>query len=128
MNNLNVISHKSKNFQQLVTEVFERLGITEPTPEQSALVHAMFEYLAKDRGICFNSCLSEREKTCLYLLAKGKSLEQIASAMNIKRTTVATFIKRIKNKLDCNTLPQAVFEGIGCNNVLRYSTNLCSKG
>ena len=115
MNNFYSVVSKPKDLRQLVAEVFERLGITEPTAEQSALVQALFDYLASDRGIYFNSRLSEREKMCLYLLARGKSLEQIATAMNIKRTTVATFIKRIKAKLDCDTLPQAVFEGMGCN-------------
>ncbi|MFI4955296.1 MAG: helix-turn-helix transcriptional regulator [Gammaproteobacteria bacterium] len=103
----------SSSIPQLTTEVLQRLGIIRPSNQQITLVRAMLDYLANEREIQFDARLSHREKTCLYFIAKGKSLEEIAGLMNIKRTTVATFIKRIKTKLACDTLAQAVFEGMG---------------
>lgn len=48
----------------------------------------------------------------MYLLAQGKRLEEISLIMAVKPTTIATFIKRIKSKLECDTLAQAVYEGL----------------
>lgn len=107
------------NISQITIEVLQRLGILRPSEQQIMLVRSVLDYLANEREIQFDTRLSRREKTCLYLIAKGKSLEEIAGLMNIKRTTVATFIKRIKIKLDCDTLAQAVFEGIGYKDLLR---------
>jgi DNA-binding CsgD family transcriptional regulator len=96
----------------LTAEVFQKLGLTNPTARQTDLMRAVFNHLVEQRELHFDTRLSAREKVCLQLLAQGKSLEEIGVTMHIKRTTVATFIKRIKKKLKCDTLPQAVFRGI----------------
>ena len=96
----------------LTTEVFQKLGLTRPTTRQTDLMLALFNHLVEQPELHFDTRLSAREKVCLQLLAQGKSLEEIGVNMHIKRTTVATFIKRIKKKLKCDTLPQAVFKGL----------------
>jgi DNA-binding CsgD family transcriptional regulator len=112
MNRLETVNSTTADTMQLALEIFERLGVSAPSNQQISLVQAMFDYLATERCMQFDSSLSRREQTCLSLLAQGKSFEEIAGLMHIKRTTVATFIKRIKNKLGCDTLPQMVYEGM----------------
>lgn len=96
----------------LNTEVFERLSIVEPTAQQINLVTAVLNSLLEKPKMRANKFLSKREKSCLYLLAQENSLEEISVIMAIKRTTVVTFVRRIKSKLQCNTLAQAVYEGL----------------
>lgn len=103
---------RSIEINQISLDVFHRIGIEKPSKEQLQMMNAVLLHLCTHRQVHFDARLSEREKICLQSLADGKSLEQIAVIMHIKRTTVATFIKRIKQKLDCDTLAQAVFRGI----------------
>lgn len=110
------------DMSRLIKDVFERLGIVHPTPEQVNLVKAVFGSLTTQPEIRTHTRLSTRERTCLYLLAQGKSLEQIAQSMGIKRTTVATFIKRIKAKLGCDTLAQAVYEGMSQHEIPEHKS------
>lgn len=57
--------------------------------------------------INFNkSAISKREIHCLYLLNRGKTLEDIAIILNISHRTVKEHIKNIKDKLNCQTLFQ----------------------
>jgi DNA-binding CsgD family transcriptional regulator len=112
------------NTSRLTREVFERLGIVHPTSEQIALINAVFGCLASQREIRADSRLSARERTCLFLLAQGNSLDKIAENMGIKRTTVATFIKRIKLKLKCDTLAQAVYEGMSHEQIPEWTGRL----
>ncbi len=120
MNNL-VLQNKRRDsdIPQLTEEVLQRVGILRPNSQQITLVKALLDYLANEREIQFDERLSNRERTCLYFIAQGKNLDAIADVMNIKRTTVATFIRRIKLKLDCDTLAQAVFEGMGYKDILK---------
>lgn len=111
----------SVDIPRLTTEVFVQLGIAHPTTRQTILVQALFDFLADKPQFHAHSRLSAREKTCLYFLAQGKNLEEIAQNMQIKRTTVATFIKRIKAKLDCDTLAQAVFVGMNQEEIPKLS-------
>jgi DNA-binding CsgD family transcriptional regulator len=46
--------------------------------------------------------LSKQEKACLNLLMAGKEVNEIAEELNIRATSVYTYINRIKKKLGCN--------------------------
>lgn len=58
--------------------------------------------------------LTERERSCLLLAASGKTSNETANLLGIKASTVETYRKNIKEKLACNTIAQAVFEGLRC--------------
>ncbi len=47
------------------------------------------------------SSISQREKECLYWLAKGKTQEQIATILKITERTVKAHISNSKQKLNC---------------------------
>ena len=47
--------------------------------------------------------LTERQKEVLTLKCRGYSINQIAEALNIKKETVRTVLKRIKRKIKTHT-------------------------
>lgn len=53
--------------------------------------------------------LSKREISCLYWLANGKTMDEIAIILNITHRTVKAHIEHTKEKLQCHTLFQ-----LGC--------------
>ena len=54
--------------------------------------------------------LSRRELEVLNLLARGFSFNEIGDILKIMRSTVATYIKNIYQKLEVNSRSEAVFE------------------
>jgi DNA-binding NarL/FixJ family response regulator len=56
------------------------------------------------------SPLSDQEFTVLKLLAKGCTYDDISLALAIKKPTVATYVRRIYEKLDVHNRSEAIFE------------------
>ena len=54
--------------------------------------------------------LSDREYQVLKLLTKGCSYDEIAALMAVKKTTIATYIRRIYEKLGVRNRTEAIFE------------------
>ena len=54
--------------------------------------------------------LSPREIECLNLIAKGKDCPAIARILGLSEYTVRDHIKSARQKLECNTIPQAIYE------------------
>lgn len=73
---------------------------------------AIAGYLVKNIRSCFraDNPLSERESEVLNILAKGYSYAECANILGIKRPTIATYIRRIYEKLGVNSRTEAVFE------------------
>lgn len=64
------------------------------------------------QGYSDKEILSDREKECLVWASRGKSTKEIAKILKISPHTVATHSKKIKEKLNCATMMEAVMEGI----------------
>ena len=103
---------EARDIINITMDVLRRVGINDPSPQEINLVKSVLTHINISHQLHFNPILSFRERQCLLLLAQGKSFAQIAIQMDVKRTTIATFIKRIKAKLHCSTLPQLVFSGV----------------
>jgi len=56
--------------------------------------------------------LTEREVQCLYWAAHGKSSEETAMILKIKKSTVEDYRKHIKQKLNCSSMAHAIYEGV----------------
>jgi len=52
--------------------------------------------------------LTKRQKECVYYLARGMSIKQIASALNLSPRTVEHYLEAAKDKLDCHTRAQLI--------------------
>lgn len=98
----------------LVKELLRQIDINDPTPNQLALAKNLFLQIGIriDCELTFDPRLSDDEIKCLFFIAHGYSTRRIATAMDKKFSTVASYQKEIKRKLKCNTVAQAIFRGI----------------
>ena len=101
---------ESANYMAI--ELLAKLGLYVPTQEQIDLMEALAANVTIKKSIYFNSCLSKRERDCLFWSACGKSSKEIATLFDIKVSTVHWHKRKILQKLDCRTISQAVFVGI----------------
>lgn len=83
---------------------------------------ALAERLALDltRGVekCPHERLSDREIEVLRMIASGKSVSQIADALNLSVTTVSTYRTRILEKLNMTTTAELIHYGLSGGLVL----------
>jgi DNA-binding NarL/FixJ family response regulator len=70
------------------------------------------EFQPKDQANAdkMREALSKREMEVLNLLARGFSFIEIGDILKISRSTVATYVKNIYQKLEVNSRSEAVFE------------------
>lgn len=54
--------------------------------------------------------LSPREQECLYWISQGKTAEETSMILGLKYCTVLSYIRILKGKFNCITLPQVVFK------------------
>jgi DNA-binding CsgD family transcriptional regulator len=94
---------------KLTNEILWRCGNPTPTDAQSQFMADLLSYVVENPFLDNITLLSERERTCLFWIAHGKSVEEMAPLMHIKPCTVQTYRRRILTKLQCNSLSQAVF-------------------
>jgi DNA-binding CsgD family transcriptional regulator len=98
--------------QNLVLKVLVELGNPSPTVQQINLARHLLLTSYRHEEIVFHHKLSESEKNCLLLAAKGKTIQQTAHLLAIKTSTVTTLRKRALNKLGCRSMAHAVFIGL----------------
>jgi DNA-binding NarL/FixJ family response regulator len=110
---------KNANMQSLIQYINEvHQGGAPMTPVIARKVLNQFTKLqpAQITGEDYN--LSSREKDVLQLLVKGKSYKMIADELNISYETVHSHIRKIYNKLQVNSVGEAVSKTIS-KNILR---------
>lgn len=90
--------------------LLRQLGNTKPSPQQIQLITQLTTQILVPQQP--HSVLTQRERICLSLAAKGHTSQQTARIMGIAKTTVETYRKEIKRKLGCQNITQAVFEGV----------------
>lgn len=96
----------------LIQQMLKKLGNDQPTQEQETLMESLLIRQSVSFRLVFHDALTSREVSCLLLAAKGMTMEETASILNVKYSSVETWYKNIKRKLDCRSITQAVFEGI----------------
>lgn len=64
------------------------------------------------QGYTKQPTITLREQECLWLASQGKSVKQIAQILAISPFTVEKYLKKIRESLQCNTLIEAIIEGI----------------
>jgi len=68
------------------------------------------EFQPREKDAKAVELLSKREAEVLNLLARGFSFLEIGDLLSISRSTVATYVKNIYQKLEVNSRSEAVFE------------------
>ena len=95
--------------KKMVTDILRVCGNSSPTPPQQQLISDLLAYSIVNPHAEKIYTLSERERTCLFWVAHGKTIEEMTKLMQIKHCTVQTYRNRIRAKLHCKSLAQAVF-------------------
>lgn len=92
--------------------VLEQMGITQPTQAQINIMESHLHNIVMVKKLTLDSKLSPLESICLYSIAKGNTVNEIAILMKIEVSIVEEHIRSIMRKLNARTISQAVFEGI----------------
>lgn len=108
--------------QDFIHLLLIKLGNASPNRQQVQLAKMLFFKASINHHLISHHSLSEREVSCLLLAAKGCTMGEVAKLLQVKPTTVATWHKKIKRKLVCRSIAQAVFEGI-CYGYVQPSIN-----
>ena len=98
--------------KQLAAELLIVFGNPEPSSRQLELAKEIVGKVAIEQRMLFGRQLTMREACCLYFAALGKTADETAEFLQIKKSTVNSHRKKIKRKLACNSMAQAVFKGI----------------
>jgi LuxR family transcriptional regulator, activator of conjugal transfer of Ti plasmids len=75
-------------------------------------LHARLRNPTPARSLPLRPCLTQRERSCLQWVARGKSASDIAEIIRISRRTVVFHTENAKRKLGVATAEQAVARGV----------------
>lgn len=99
---------KDERFDQCAESIREiRRGGSPISPAIARQLLKEFQPKEQDPSI---ESLSKRELEVLNLLARGFSFIEIGDILKISRSTVATYVKNVYQKLEVNSRSEAVFE------------------
>lgn len=106
---------------QAALELIAQLGISDPTHHQLELVETLISSICslQIKRLSFHQKLSQKESLCLYWTALGKTADQTATILKVKKQTILTHRKEIKRKLKCDSMAQAVFMGLKVNSAAK---------
>lgn len=96
----------------LAVRLLEELGNYTPNQNQIDLLERVLASSCIDRRLVFDKNLTAMEKACLFWAAKGMTSEETAELLKVAVSTVETHRSKIKRKLQCRNITQAVFEGL----------------
>lgn len=120
------IAHVKHNDAGLInfmaTEIINQFEVYQPSQKQISAIES-FISLMISQGRFTDEKLSERERSCLYLAAQGKSSRETAGILHISMSTVETYRNNIKQKLNSRNITHAVLQGMMCGEV--FPNNIC---
>lgn len=95
---------KSDLIIQLPDSVIHKKISTNLVPCEYELTNINFDA----KGNQIRKILSKQELTCFKLLLCGKTHGQMSTIMAISSSSVATYVERVKNKLNCNSRAELI--------------------
>ncbi len=102
---------KDERFDQCADSIREiRKGGSPISPVIARQLLKEFQPRTPDKSNPAMENLSKRELEVLNLLARGFSFVEIGDILKISRSTVATYVKNIYQKLEVNSRSEAVYE------------------
>jgi DNA-binding CsgD family transcriptional regulator len=95
---------------QMAVDLLQGLWVSEPTAEQiiaaELLIITMFEQEKPRR----EQRLPLKEWQCLYWASQGRTIQETADLLQISTATVKAYRGRVKTKLQCKNLANAIHE------------------
>lgn len=96
----------------LAGKLLEQITNTKMQRKRIDIIKTLLSTATIKHSLEFDSKLTHQEMVCLFYAAKGKTSSETATLLGIKKSTIESHRKEIKRKLDCQTMAQAVFEGV----------------
>lgn len=96
----------------LAQELLECFLVKSPSLKQLEIVVSFITDVIAENKFVMEPRLSKKETACLYWASQGKSAEETASLLCLSKATIETYRSRIKKKLKCRNMVQAVYEGM----------------
>lgn len=103
---------KEQTLNYLAIELLERLGNVKPSQQQIDLLTDLLGRVALEYQLNFDQRLTKREIECLFWAAQGRTSDEIADLLKIKKTTVESHRREIIRKLNSQNMAQAVYNGV----------------
>jgi DNA-binding NarL/FixJ family response regulator len=96
---------------QLATTLLEGLCVKNPTAEQYKAAESFVNWviLPENKKEIDQEALTQKEWLCLNLAASGFSIEETAKQLSLATNTVKNYRERIRQKLQCKSMTQAVY-------------------
>jgi DNA-binding NarL/FixJ family response regulator len=102
--------------RELLAEQLRRMNQGEPPLSPSIARRVLAHFAAQSRGAAQSPRsvnhmpLTDRENEVLLRVAKGYTLPEIGSQLNLSRHTIADYVKQIYRKLNVNSRAEAALE------------------
>jgi DNA-binding NarL/FixJ family response regulator len=110
-----------KNTDFVIKKLLVKLGNKNPNYKQLKLAESLLLKTNITKELTFNPKLTSRELCCLLLASLGKRVKETANLLEVMPSTVETWHKNIKYKLESETMAQAVYKGISHGYLREYS-------
>jgi DNA-binding CsgD family transcriptional regulator len=108
-----LIKNSMPRFKPLLTQIavdlLAGLFVAHPTSEQINAAESLIVALFGQPNFFNRQQLQPNEWRCLYWAAQGKSIQETAEILQISFHTVRSYHDKIKEKLGCKKLIQAVY-------------------
>ena len=103
---------KTQSINELAVKFLKAVGKRKPNQKHIELTRKLLLTAVVQAHLYFDEKLTEQESNCLLLAAKGLSLDETATVLNITSKTVEMHRRNIMEKLSSSNITQAVFEAI----------------
>ncbi len=114
-------NYSRKKTDYVIKKLLLKLGNKSPSHKQIKLAETLFLQTNITKELNFNHQLSSREVCCLLLASLGKRVKETATILEVMPSTVETWHKNIKYKLESETMAQAVYKGITYGYLQEYA-------
>jgi DNA-binding NarL/FixJ family response regulator len=94
----------------LTRALLDGFCIDNPTAKQQAAAEALVVEVILTTEAALSGNLSPKEQVCLEMAACGFSAEETAKKLSLSTGTIKNYRERIREKLSCKTIAQAVYQ------------------
>jgi DNA-binding CsgD family transcriptional regulator len=104
------MEHSMVVVRSMARELLGCLYVSSPSCKQLEIATSFISDVIIEDKFFVDPRLRKNEAACLYWAAQGKSSAETASLLCLTKATVDTYRDRIKKKLGCKNMVQAVYE------------------
>lgn len=104
------MAHFKPLLTQIAVNLLNGLLVSDPTSEQITAAESLIVTMFEQEKPIKKQCLPLKEWQCLYWASQGKSIRETADILNISIAAVKIYRIRVKEKLECKNLANAIYK------------------